>query len=146
MKRYATHALNLFGGLLVCVALSSPAEMPPQSQEQPGQSKVPPRAPLPTLTPRSHEEREARYRAQHRIILNVLVTDSSGKPVTGLRQEDFAILDNQHPQAIASFRAVNGGAAAVADPCAPDARHAVNNSSRGISNERKESGEVSAAW
>ena len=67
-----------------------------------------------SVIPRSHEEREARSRAQHRIILNVLVTDSSGKPVTGLRQEDFAILDNQHPRAIASFRAVNGGAVAAA--------------------------------
>jgi VWFA-related protein len=129
--------LNLFGGLLVCVALLSTAEVPAQSQERPGQSEVPPRAPLPTLIPRSHEEREARFRAQHRIILNVLVTDSSGKPVTGLRQEDFAILDNQHLRAIASFRAVNGGAVAAATHVLL-MLDTINNSPRGITSERQE--------
>ena len=47
--------------------------------------------------------------------LDVVVTDKSGKPVPGLQQKDFTLLDNKQPQKIVSFRAVQGGTAA-ADP------------------------------
>jgi VWFA-related protein len=50
-----------------------------------------------------------------RITLDVLVTDKSGKPVPGLGQQDFTLLDNKQPQKILSFEAVQGGAA-TADP------------------------------
>jgi VWFA-related protein len=42
----------------------------------------------------------------------VVVTDKSGKPVTGLQQRDFTLLDNKHPQRILSFQAVEGVPAA----------------------------------
>jgi VWFA-related protein len=60
------------------------------------------------LIPRTKEERERRYQAEHRIVLNLQVTDSSGKPVAGLKPEDLELLDNQKPQMIATFREVNG--------------------------------------
>ncbi|HEX3969368.1 MAG TPA: VWA domain-containing protein [Edaphobacter sp.] len=41
------------------------------------------------------------------ISLDVAVTDKSGKPQTGLQQEDFTLLDNKTPQKIQSFSAVN---------------------------------------
>ncbi len=44
------------------------------------------------------------------ITLDVVVTDKSGKPVPGLRQQDFTLLDNKQPQKILSFEAVQGGA------------------------------------
>jgi VWFA-related protein len=47
--------------------------------------------------------------------LDVVVTDKSGKPVSGLQQQDFTLLDNKRPQKIVSFQAVEGGAA-TADP------------------------------
>jgi VWFA-related protein len=47
--------------------------------------------------------------------LDVVVTDKSGKPVSGLQQQDFTLLDNKQPQKIVSFHAVEGGAA-TADP------------------------------
>ncbi len=50
--------------------------------------------------------------ADRRITLDVVVTDKSGKPVPGLQQQDFTLLDNKQPQKILSFRAVEGGAAA----------------------------------
>lgn len=50
-----------------------------------------------------------------RITLDVVVTDKSGKPVSGLEQKDFKLLDNKQPQKILSFEAVTGGAA-TADP------------------------------
>jgi VWFA-related protein len=40
------------------------------------------------------------------ITLDVLVTDKSGKPVSGLQQQDFTLLDNKQPQKILSFQAV----------------------------------------
>jgi VWFA-related protein len=42
--------------------------------------------------------------------LNVVVTDKSGKPVTGLGQQDFTLLDNDKPRPIVSFHAYAGAA------------------------------------
>ncbi len=50
-----------------------------------------------------------------RITLDVVVADKSGKPVPGLQQDDFTLLDNKQPQKIVSFQAVEGGGA-TADP------------------------------
>ena len=47
--------------------------------------------------------------------LDVVVADKSGKPVAGLEQRDFTLLDNKQPQKIVSFQAVDGGTA-TADP------------------------------
>jgi VWFA-related protein len=47
--------------------------------------------------------------------LDVVVTDKSGRPVSGLQQQDFTLLDNKQPSKIVSFHAVEGGAA-TADP------------------------------
>jgi VWFA-related protein len=50
-----------------------------------------------------------------RIMLDVVVTDKSGKPIPGLEQQDFTLFDNKEPSKILSFAAVPGGTAA-ADP------------------------------
>src|SRR5580704_13892139 len=52
--------------------------------------------------------------ANRRITLDVVVTDKSGKPVSGLQQQDFTLLDNKQPQKLLSFQAVDG--AKTADP------------------------------
>jgi VWFA-related protein len=85
--------------------------LPAQQNQAPESPAVQPAAPAqdsPALIPRSHEERERSYLAQHRIILNVLVTDAKGRPATGLTQGDFALLDNREAQKIASFRVATG--------------------------------------
>jgi VWFA-related protein len=46
--------------------------------------------------------------------LDVVVTDHSGKPVSGLQQQDFKLLDNKQPQNILSFQAFSGKEAADA--------------------------------
>jgi VWFA-related protein len=46
--------------------------------------------------------------AESQIKLDVLVTDDSGRPVAGLEQKDFALLDNKKPRPILSFRPVDG--------------------------------------
>jgi VWFA-related protein len=48
--------------------------------------------------------------AEGRIHLDVVVTDKSGKPVSGLELKDFTLLDNNLPAKILSFHAVDGTA------------------------------------
>jgi VWFA-related protein len=40
--------------------------------------------------------------------LNVIVADHSGNRISGLKAQDFSLLDNKMPKAIASFRELNG--------------------------------------
>ena len=54
--------------------------------------------------------------ANRQITLDVVVADKSGKPVGGLQQADFTLLDNKQPQKITSFHAVEGWTAAAAEP------------------------------
>jgi VWFA-related protein len=98
------HWLGAFG---VCFALGMAAQETPPPPASSGQSTTP--GPPVTLIPRSHEEREQRFQANHHVILNVQVTDAAGKPVAGLKEDDFTLLDETRPQKIASFRAVHGG-------------------------------------
>jgi VWFA-related protein len=49
--------------------------------------------------------------AERLMTLDVVVSDKSGKPVQGLQQQDFTLLDNKQPQKILSFQAIEGGAA-----------------------------------
>jgi VWFA-related protein len=46
--------------------------------------------------------------ADRRIVLDVVVTDKSGKAINGLTQKDFTVLDNGQPQTLLSFQAVGG--------------------------------------
>ena len=59
----------------------------------------------PALTARS--PREAQFRAGTELVrIDVVVTNRSGEPVTGLTAADFSILDSGRPQAISLFEAV----------------------------------------
>lgn len=44
------------------------------------------------------------HNADRLLKLDVVVTDHSGKPVSGLQQQDFTLLDNKVPQKILSFQ------------------------------------------
>lgn len=103
--------MNWLAALLLCFALSLEAQqsspLPPADSGSPQQT-----APV-KLIPRSHDEREARFRARHRAILNVQVADATGKPVTGLTQEDFTLLVDQQPMPVTSLRPVIGGTSLV---------------------------------
>ena len=46
-----------------------------------------------------------------KMYLDVVVTQKSGPPVTGLQQQDFTLLDNKIPQTITSFEALGGSRA-----------------------------------
>jgi VWFA-related protein len=46
--------------------------------------------------------------ADHGIVLDVVVTDGSGKAIPGLEEKDFTVLDNGHEQKILAFHARGG--------------------------------------
>lgn len=50
------------------------------------------------------------------IKLNVVVTDASGKPVSGLQRADFNLFENSRPQNILSFQAFHGRGAGTEPP------------------------------
>ena len=124
------------GPLFIGFALSSLAQQTTPASPAPEQSAKPAPNATVRLIPRSDEERQHTSEASHHIILNVLVTDPSGKAVTGLSQDDFTILDNGQPQKISSFRPLTGNAK-------DQPLHvillldAVNNSARNFASERK---------
>jgi VWFA-related protein len=60
------------------------------------------------ITPPDERPAALAPRADRRITLDVVVTDRSGKPVPGLQQQDFTLLDNKQPRTIFSFSAVDG--------------------------------------
>ncbi len=104
--------------------------------QQPAQAPPDTGAHGPTLIPRTHEERERNYQAEHHVILNVLVTDRAGKPVTGLREGDFTVLDNGRPRKLSSFRAVEGSRG-IAPARVILMLDAVNNSPKDVAGDRK---------
>ena len=81
---------------------------------QQGTASAPPAADSPkTLVPSGQEMAQQTRQDERHITLNVLATDTTGKPVSGLQQQDFTIFDNKQPQTMTSFAAMQG---ATADP------------------------------
>jgi len=71
---------------------------------------------LKQLLPGLGQQRTSTFDATEGMLkLDVVVTDSSGKPVTGLRPEDFTLLDNGLPEKVVKFHAFDG-ATAKPDP------------------------------
>ena len=50
------------------------------------------------------------------LTFDVVVSDKSGAPVSGLQAEEFKLLDNSQPQSLVSFEAASGGSAKVDSP------------------------------
>jgi VWFA-related protein len=100
------------GTLSACLVLAlffkrvQPLQLP-SSQVPSAQSAEPHPNQTPQLIPRTHDEREARYLTQHRIILNVHVSDASGKPVKELKETDVTLIDANQPRKLVSFRSVD---------------------------------------
>jgi VWFA-related protein len=105
----------------------------------------------PQLHPRTHEEREQKFRAEHRAILNVKVTDASGNPILGLTPNDFTLLDNLQLRTLVSLRFVRHGTR-LASPRVVLVLDVLNQSTREFARDAaavrkflaRESGELSA--
>jgi len=100
---------------LFCLAPSAPrtcAQQPPSQtpDPQPTQPK-----PDPTLLRRPPPKPPSLLIPTGKILLDAIVTDSSGKPIAGLQPWDFKLLDNDHPAKILSFRSYDG-ATVLPDP------------------------------
>jgi len=96
-------ALFLFCSALAIAQQSSPVTpTPAQSKPSPSDpvlvNRPPPRPPAP-ISPVTPEGR---------VHLDVLVSDSAGKPFPGLGPQDFTLLDNNQPTKILSFRSFDG--------------------------------------
>jgi VWFA-related protein len=91
--------LSLCAGFLVASpkALGKPGQSAPVVSQTPAPSSTPPSASLPpaSVTTLSVTARE--------ILLDVLVTDSSGHPVTGLKASDFRVTEEGDSQVIKSL-------------------------------------------
>jgi VWFA-related protein len=69
---------------------------------------------LPAFAQQTESPAAPAHAADHRITLDVQVTDQAGNPVRGLQQQDFTVLDNKQLQNILSFQAKD--AKTSADP------------------------------
>jgi VWFA-related protein len=94
----------------------------PQQTPAPVETAPPAAASTPTATPGQAPalstraaENAANDMPGGQIRLDVIVTDKTGKPVTGLTQQDFTLLEDNHERQIAGFRA-HGGDTATTDP------------------------------
>ena len=99
MRRYSF----LLCPLLLSAALNSQTASPAKSQ------------PAPTF--------ESNVRV---VLLDVVVTDSKGNPVTGLTQDDFRVLEDRKPQKLASFKE-HKGALFVKDKLPPMPKNTYTN-------------------
>jgi VWFA-related protein len=89
-------ALSIVGFSLVC--FSGFAQQPGGSAPGAGQLQVRP---------------ESSTDAANRLVLDVVVTDRSGKAVKGLEEKDFTVFDDGHSRKILSFRSTGGEVAAA---------------------------------
>jgi VWFA-related protein len=103
VSRWAWFLPFCLASLAVAQQSSAPAAQP-QRQEAPDRKQ-------PALSHRAAPNPGAPV---GQIKLDVLVTDAAGQPVAGLEQRDFTLLDDNKPQEIRFFQAVDGSAGKVA--------------------------------
>jgi VWFA-related protein len=91
-----------------CVSIVSFAQQQtPQAQEPSPQSSVTAVVQTPTAAQPTAGTETSAPADDHRVWLDVVVTDKAGNPQPGLQQQDFTILDDKLPQSILSFHATD---------------------------------------
>jgi len=101
----------------VCLPLLSSAQKNPTPSASTDQSGAvsPPETQVPALSPRPAPAPTPKN-ADGRIHLDVVVTDKSGKPISGLALNDFKLLDNNQLNPILSFQAIDENVQKVGPP------------------------------
>jgi len=97
--------------VFLCLQLRAFARQTPAAPEPATQSQAEPSPKDPVLTHRPAPRPPAVSGAvspEGRLHLDVLVTDDSGVPVSGLEPMDFKLLDNGQPRRVLSFRSFDG--------------------------------------
>jgi VWFA-related protein len=87
-------------------SVKAPSQLPSSVVAAPAPESAPSHAP--GLVHRTPEVVKATVKAERRIHLDVVVTDASGRTVSGLQPSDFTVLDDNHAQPLQSFHAVDG--------------------------------------
>jgi VWFA-related protein len=89
---------------IFAVAFLLPAQQATSPPASPPLSNRPTAGKTPQLVPRSEAERRIESHQSHEIVLNAFVADATGKPIPGLAENTFTILDNGKSQPITFFR------------------------------------------
>jgi VWFA-related protein len=87
--------------VLLCGSVAAAAQQIVSAQNPPAPDRD-----HPTLSHRAAPAKGSM--PEGKIKIDVVVTDSSGRPVAGLERKDFTLLDNKKSRPILSFRAVDG--------------------------------------
>jgi VWFA-related protein len=91
----------------VCLAAFAQQQPPPTTQEPAPQT---PAQPEKTVTEMTTHEDQATFRSRVDLVLiPVVIRDGKGKPVPGLKKEDFQLFDRGKPQTISRFSAEKAG-------------------------------------
>lgn len=96
-------------------AAKPPTQVQPEvwpAPNSPAQAQPPQTTPPAPASPAAAPVAGATRPPDGQILLDVMVTDKAGKPITGLDRSDFTLLDNNHPAEIQSFEAYGGTATA----------------------------------
>jgi VWFA-related protein len=108
-------ARALLVGVLAANLILLPIATSAQQESQTPTVVAAPAAPLPTQ--RLRQPAPSILRAQSELVrIDVEVTDRSGKPIKGLRQEQFTVTDDGKPQKISSFSYSDIESVATAGP------------------------------
>jgi VWFA-related protein len=110
----------------------------PASPSAPTQANPPQAKGLTTRPPESPARRDSAGRKLKTISLDVVVTDASGKHVSGLTASDFSLLDNHQPQTIVAFHAVDETATPATPTQAILLIDMLNNTFDGVAAERQQ--------
>ena len=110
MRFLLTAALILCVALCISVPLPAQLSAPPDSQPAPPSQPSTPQPSTPqssTAQSSSAQSSESStlviHKSVHRVILDVVVTDSNDKPVRGLTRDDFSVAEDGKPQRVLSF-------------------------------------------
>ena len=96
----AAHAQNTSG--------SAPTSQAPNPASPPTALQGPPTAlAVPAAESAANSSVAEKVSPERHIVLDVMVTDRSGRLVTGLQQQDFTVLDNKAPQKPLYFHAID---------------------------------------
>jgi VWFA-related protein len=93
---------------LLCLSSAAFTQQPTQSPQNPPPQEQSPAPTQQNSAPPPADQKPPAAASDHRIWLDVVVTDKAGNPQPGLQQSDFSILDDKLPLNIASFRAIDG--------------------------------------
>src|SRR5580692_7768557 len=97
---------------LVCLAACAQQQQPPPPPQAPPEQPAPqtPAQPEKTVTEMTTHDEQATFKSRVDLVMvPVVVRDGKGKPVAGLKKEDFQLFDRGKPQNISRFSAEKAG-------------------------------------